>query len=634
MAVTDFRSAVTAFAALALQSTALAAQPAPAARTLVTFTDDSIKEFRVSPNARFVLLGNKTKLRMFDVASRQSWDLAVGNASDMAWSPKGDRVAWTQGTGMTDYNVWVLPVDASTGKARGEPQRLTTGRSAWPEFSVDGRWIAFTSFDAQMQEGLSIAPATGGPVRVVASRYKVGDTFFSADGKSIFVRGEAATPTGFGIVKFAVDGGKRELLLATAKGEVLVGATADRGYLILSRPRLNQSALPGDLATIIDTTGRIVGHVPLPAGQGLGFAGSLGDSALVWIRRETDHSVLEVRPVVGGSAKRLPAVGESNIIPRWSPDGKRIAFLVPSAGPTSLAIADADGSNARSYRELEVKPNEYVVQWSPDSRSVAVIHADKNRLSVLDVADGTIRTVLDDSIGQIRWRSDGKAILFRNRRMPGGGIDEVTLNGQNRRLLDWPMPNKDVNWAFVGDSSIFQFTILDTAAYLRPLGAAPARHLTSVPPGWDVRRPKVSGNGRLVAGLLASHAVKGEVTTEQLALFNLETGARRSIDLPFSWLTGGVGNQLTFLPGDSALLVFGQRAGEARVKLFRVPLSGAAPSVFADVGTPLPDGEVFAASVSPDGRSVVYSVHPESSARSLVLIDLRGTIGGTSRPPR
>jgi hypothetical protein len=99
-------------------------------------------------------------------------------------------------------------------------------------------------------------------------------------------------------------------------------------------------------------------------------------------------------------------------------------------------------------------------------------------------------------------------------------------------------------------------------------------------------------------------------------------------------ITGDLGNQLTFLPGDGALLVFGQRSGEAGVKLYRVPLDGGAPSVFADVGKPFTDGAVFAASVSPDGRSVVYSVHPASPARSLVLIDLRGAVPGTSRAPR
>jgi Tol biopolymer transport system component len=631
-AMSRFRLVLTVLGTIAVQSAALAAQQAPAPRTLASFTDDSIQEFSVSPNGRLVLLGTNTKLRMYDVANRQSWDLASGNAEVLTWSPKGDRVAWTQGTDKSDANVWVMPVDAKTGRARGAAQRLTTGRSAKPAFSADGQWIAFVSFDSLRKMGLSIVPANGGPVRVVASRYMTEGMVFSADGKSIFVNGEASTPAGFGIVKVAVDGGKREVLPAPS-GEFMAGATADRRYFILGRLGLNQMAGAGDSATIIDTTGHVVGHLPLPPGRVLGFPGILGDSAMVWITTAPDRAVIEVRPASGGSARQLPVVGESTTIPRWSPDGKRIAFQARFAGRTSLGVMNADGTDPRVYRETDVLANEYAVRWSPDSRLLAFGSADKGHLSVLDVAAGTIRQVLADSIGNWRWRSDGQAIVFRSRRMPGAGIDEVTLSGQRRQLLDWPLPRKAVNWVYVGDTSIFMFTTLDTAAYLKPLGPAPAHQVASMPPGWDLLYPSLSRDRQLVAGLLSRRDGSGW-TRNQLALISLATGARRVLDLPFSWMTGSTGNSPAFLPGDSALLVFGQRPGDTGVKLFRVPTGGGAPSVVADAGAPRVSGEVFASSVSPDGRLVAYTVHPATAPRSLVLVDIRSAIPGASRAPR
>jgi hypothetical protein len=90
-----------------------------------------------------------------------------------------------------------------------------------------------------------------------------------------------------------------------------------------------------------------------------------------------------------------------------------------------------------------------------------------------------------------------------------------------------------------------------------------------------------------------------------------------------------------FVPGDSSLLVFGHRSGETDINLYRVPLNGDAPRVFADIGTPRQEAGVTASSASPDGRWVVYSVQPEPATTSLVLIDLRGAVPGTpSRTPR
>lgn len=627
-----FRFTAILLGVIALQSAGLEAQRPPALRTLASFKNDSIQEFAVSPNGRFILIGTKTKLRMYNAASRQSWDLVDGNAVMFAWSPQGDRIAWNLGIDLSHAYVWVMPVDANTGKARGAAQRLTTGLSAMAAFSPDGRWIAYGSGDLKLQQmWLAMTPATGGPERIVAPKLAFEGIAWGAGGGSIFVNGAVPAPANVGVLKIRVDGGAKEVL-PTQRGEYLIGATATGRYLILSRTPMYQSVATGQQATIADTAGHVVGHVPLPPGKVFGWPGIVGDSALVWVTT-TDRSMLEARPVAGGPARRLPPVGESNSIPRWSPDGKRIAFNVESASRTSLAVMNADGTHARTYKDVDVFLAD--VQWSPDSRALAFLHPDAVHMSVLDVAAGTTRAVLDDtSRGGWRWRADGKAIVFRSRRKPGAGIYEVTLDGQSRQLLDWPMPTPNI-WRWVGDSSLFVRS--DSAAVLRPIGPGPARRLASVPPGGTLVRLVEANDGRWVAGLLAHHE-GGAWVGNQVELFSLATGDRKVLDLPFNWLIGsepfGGSNPPVFLPGDNALLVFGRRNGDAGIKLFRVPLDGGAPSVFADVGTPLPDGEMFTASVSPDGKSVVYSVHPEPPTRSLVLIDLRGAIPGTSRQAR
>ena len=622
--------------AVALHSTTLVAQQAPILQTFASFNGDSVVEgaMKPSPNGRFVLLGTGTHLRMYEVASRQSWNLVEGYARAPNWSPRGDMIAFVRpGDGGSGSYPWAMPVDANTGRARGPAQRITIGQGDYAEFSVDGRWIAFSGLDsAQSPPYLAIVPATGGPERVLARfpNRSLSGFEWSADGKSIFVAATAPGISGSSILKIRVAGGTPQVI--RSRNEWIAGVTADRRHLVLVPAKRQMAA--GEVGTVIDTTGREVGRFPLPMGLAAP-RGILGDSALFWVTL-TDPRRLEVRPVAGGSPRRLPLIGQSDDVPLWSPDGRRIAFQVRDGSRTSLAVIDADGTNPRVFRETDVLADAFdgSVWWSPDSRSVGYLSPDRHRLSLLNVVAGTHRTVLEDTVVQFmawRWRADGQAIRLASRRNPGSPpgkeIDEVAVNGQRRKLLVLPVLTDLVHgFQFVGDSNVFVRS--DSAAFLMPLNTGPVRQLASVTPGSQLYNTVVSNDRRWVGGL---YTVRGGPFT-QVEVFSTESGARTLFDLPFELRS----YRPEFLPSDSSLLVFGQRNGETNVKIYRVPLNGTAPRVFADVGKPrVYPGLVSAASGSPDGRSVVYSIGNDAPTLSLVLIDLRAVVPrASSRAPR
>ncbi len=76
-------------------------------------------------------------------------------------------------------------------------------------------------------------------------------------------------------------------------------------------------------------------------------------------------------PIKGGKAKALTNEIAWNMQPRFSPDGKQIAFISDREGGDNLWVMDADGTNMKAVssakRDLAHSPN-----WSPDGNYIAV----------------------------------------------------------------------------------------------------------------------------------------------------------------------------------------------------------------------------------------------------------------------
>ena len=76
-------------------------------------------------------------------------------------------------------------------------------------------------------------------------------------------------------------------------------------------------------------------------------------------------------PITGGQATRITEGVAYDVQPRFSPDGKQIAFVSDRSGSDNVWVMDADGKNAKAITKGE--KTQYVSpEWTPDGKFIVV----------------------------------------------------------------------------------------------------------------------------------------------------------------------------------------------------------------------------------------------------------------------
>jgi dipeptidyl aminopeptidase/acylaminoacyl peptidase len=97
--------------------------------------------------------------------------------------------------------------------------------------------------------------------------------------------------------------------------------------------------------------------------------------AVVYVMSELDRSTdksnsdLYLIPTAGGEPKRLTTSTGADNHPRWSPDGKTIAFLSTRSGSSQVWLLPLDGGEARPVTKLPIDVSGPI--WSPTGDNIA-----------------------------------------------------------------------------------------------------------------------------------------------------------------------------------------------------------------------------------------------------------------------
>ena len=366
-----------------------------------------------------------------------------------------------------------------------------------PTFSPDGQWVAFRS-NAEVLK----VPISGGPALPVAAGI-VSSLHWGANDTIVF------SGSGAALYRVAGSGGEPELLFESDSIQVShPHMLPDGSGVLFSTPTAgdNVSAriLLYDLETEELTELVPSGNRPiyLPTGH---IVYGHGDQALMAVRFDLDTGeigspttvVPEMRVFGNGSAHYDVSASGTLIY-----DGA--AFNRGAAELRSFVEVELDGTAT----PLDLSPGALLdPRYSPDGRRIA--YEDGREIRVYDIVTGASPQLTDGGGRHAVWSPGGEYLYFTATRSGTLGADPF------RRLADGSLPAEQL-FARVGDHFVRAVTDGDSILIVRD-GGPPPRNLlllrmgpdVSVPDTvileeyltaeWDEHRAEISPDGRFVA---------------------------------------------------------------------------------------------------------------------------------------
>lgn len=345
-----------------------------------------------------------------------------------SWSPDGTKIvvsdkAAAVHTAYTVPNSSLFVIDVKTG----EKKKLETGDDAiMPNWSPNGQRIAFWSVPGGKLGEIATIPATGGePVMITSNDASDWNPVWSPDGKFLYFASDRKGNMSFW--RIAIDEktgkplGEPEYVptpskycrhITFSRDGKLLGYVRYESQSNLQSIAFDPQSMKAGKETFWITRGdKEVGNPDLSPN---------GEHFVVRFptRTQEDLAIIEKN---SDNPRILMNDKFRERIPRWSPDGKKIAFHSDRSGKYQIWTINPDGSNLEQITFSE-KTGINAAVFSPDNLRLAFteINEDKYQSYILDLtkkwSDQTPLPLspMSDSLSFSArdWSSDGKKLLI------------------------------------------------------------------------------------------------------------------------------------------------------------------------------------------------------------------------------
>jgi eukaryotic-like serine/threonine-protein kinase len=352
--------------------------------------------------------GNEVFLAKSDGGEPQRLLPAGGTAGDIRWSPDGSILRFTMSDPKTNNRtIW----QASADGANVRP--LLPGWSEAPneccgKWTPDGKYFVFQARRDATADLWAINERSGlfrtapqAPVQLTTGPMNVGDPVPSRDGKRLFVQGWQA---------------RGELLRYDVKSKQLTPYLSGISAMGLDFSRDGQWVAYNDASdgtmwrSKADGTQKLqlvfppmLAYLPRwsPDGKRIAFFGHPpGEPWQIYLV-----------PAEGGSPELIFRSTINSADPSWSPDGKSLAFGENSLNNQGSAIYVLD-LKTRTPTKLPGSDGLYSPRWSPDGRYLAAIPLDSLKLMLFDFTTQKWTELANLFVAYPTWSRDGRYLCF------------------------------------------------------------------------------------------------------------------------------------------------------------------------------------------------------------------------------
>src|SRR3954469_25663762 len=338
-------------------------------------------------------------------------------------------------------------------------------------------------------------------------------------------------------------------------------------------------------------------------------------------------SAVEHGLVIGAEARQFPDANTRASEARWSPNGKRVAYIANG----QLWIADATGANARQLTRVSGGARGAV--WSPTGDRIAFVtgvypdcKSDACNIERARAADtGKVKAHIADNLlyrHWTEWTAATRSHLFIVS-PDGTGLRDVT-SGVSYDVPPGPFGGSEA-YNFSPDGRELAYTAKDQGredawstdlnVYVVPVSGGVPTAITASNRGAD-QNPVYSPDGRTI--LYASQARPGFESDRQ-RLMAYDRTSRTSRELLPSWDRNA--DAYAFSPAGDAIYLTTVDAG--RTKFYR---SGRTSSGWSAPQLLTSGGNNFAPSMSRDGKSIAW-LQDASERPAEVYVGSIGTTG-------
>ena len=369
------------------------------------------------------------------------------NSMRAAWSPNGELIAYSQA--LSDHGE----VRIVTPLGRGDEMlvRLNTPQVPTTGWSPDSEWLAFAD-NVRPGGGIFLfSMKSGQQRRLTTPSPRAEDSYprFSPDGKLVaFLRADDppgsrdlyVTPVGGGTARRVVS------TRSTIQGIAFTHGGADLIFAsdMAGTKYLYSVPVSGNNPPVRVATGPDAEEPSLASGLDRLAFDVFYSSELLW------------RNSVGtDDRQQLALPGFRRLEPRFSPDGKRLAFVANAIGFDEVWVANLDGSAARPLTSGGITSPD-ALAWSPDGAYIAYGRRVENEIAVWTVpSQGGVPRRMTPADGRYyfpEWSPDGKWLYLSSDRnghreiwrqpWPAGPLEQVTHDGgiPGTAFARWKVP--------------------------------------------------------------------------------------------------------------------------------------------------------------------------------------------------